>query len=333
MSLSVIIVNYRTSQDICACLASAKDYGFDRQFEWIIVDNNSEDNSKELITARFPFVKWIQMNYNAGYARGNNEGIRRARGDVILLLNPDILFDDDSLQQCYQSFIASEFIACNLQLLNADGSPQISGGYFIKGGLNNLLPLPATGFLFKSLGILFRVKKTSLKNTQDVKEVDWINGAFVMVKKQAIEKAGLLDEDFFLYAEEIEWCSRLRKAGKIAVFGNVHAIHLEGQSANQTFGSSGKGYYNLYDKKGRQIMLSNFVRIRKQFGTGWFLFHLACYLFEIPFFFLCVLITTILFLKTGYSFRKLGGYISNLFYLIGKSAIIIRNRPHFYKAI
>ena len=308
-------------------------FGSHNLFEWIIVDNNSGDNSKEIIMVRFPFVKWIQMNYNAGYARANNEGIKQATGAVILLLNPDILFQDDSLPKCYQSFVTSEYVACNVQLLNADGSSQISGGYFIKGGLNNLLPLPVLGNFFKALGNLFRVKKTSLKNAQDIREVDWINGAFVMVKKDAIEKAGLLDEDFFLYAEEIEWCSRLRKIGKIAVFGKLHAIHLQAESANQAFGSSGKGYYNLYDKKGRQIMLSNFVRIRKQFGAGWFLFHLLCYLFEIPFFFLFVTITTVLFLKTSYTFSKLGGYISNLFYLISKSGTIIRNKPYFYKAM
>jgi GT2 family glycosyltransferase len=333
LSLSIIIVNYRSSKDIGNCLASAMSFGSRDLFEWIILDNNSDDNGKETITGRFPFVKWIQINYNAGYARANNEGIRQAASDVILLLNPDVLFEDDSLQKCYQSFIRSEYVACNVQLLNTDRSPQISGGYFIKGGLNNLLPLPVLGIFFKALGNLFRVRKTSLKNAQDVQEVDWINGAFVMVKKEAIERAGLLDEDFFLYAEEIEWCSRLRKIGKIAVFGKSHAIHLQAESANRAFGSLGKGYYNLYDKKGRQIMLSNFVRIRKQFGAGWFLFHLLCYLLEIPFFFLFVTITTVLFLKTNYTFSKLGGYISNLFYLVSKSGIILRNKPYFYKAM
>jgi GT2 family glycosyltransferase len=331
--LSVIIVNYRTTADVCNSIASAIDPSSYGIFEWIIVDNNSKDNSKELITSRFPFVQWVQMDYNAGYARANNEGIRQSKGDIVLLLNPDVLFEDDSLQRCYQSFTASDYAACCVQLLNPDKSPQISGGYFIAGGLNNLLPLPVLGRIFKWLGNLLKVKKTSLNNAGGIQEVDWINGAFIMIKKDVLGKAGLLDEDFFLYAEEIEWCSRIRRFGKICVYGDLHAIHLQGESANRAFDSSGKGYYNLHDKKGRQILVSNFLRIRKQFGVGWFLFHLLCYFVEIPFFFLLVLFRTILFFKKGYSFPKFGGYVSNLFYLFGKSGKIIRNKPYFYKVI
>jgi len=301
--------------------------------EWIIVDNNSQDNSKEVITSRFSFVKWIQMDYNAGYARANNEGIRQAKGDFILLLNPDVLFEDDSLQRCYQLFATSEYSACCVQLLNPDKSSQISGGYFIAGSLNNLLPLPVLGKLFKWLGNLLKVKKTSLKNSETLQEVDWINGAFIMIKNDVVTKVGPLDEDFFLYAEEIEWCSRIRRFGKICVYGGLHAIHLQGETTNQVFDSSGKGYYNLYDKKGRQILVSNFLRIRKQFGVGWFLFHLLCYVVEIPFFFLLVLFRTVLFFKKGYSFSKFGGYVSNLFYLLGKSGKIMGNKPYFYKVI
>jgi len=271
------------------------------------------------------------MDYNAGYARANNEGIRQAKGGIILLLNPDVFFEDDSLQKCYQSFIHSENNACGVQLLNPDKSPQISGGYFIRGGLNNLLPLPVLGKIFKWLGNLLQVKKTSLKNADGIQEVDWLNGAFIMIKEDVVTKALPLDEDFFLYAEEIEWCSRIRKYGKICIYGNLHAIHLQGETTNQAFDSVGKGYYNLYDKKGRQILLSNFLRIRKQFGVGWFLFHLLCYFVEIPFFFLLVLFRTILFSKKKYSFPKFGGYVSNLFYLLGKSGKIIRNKPYFYK--
>jgi GT2 family glycosyltransferase len=315
------------------CLQSIFQYHETDFFEIIIADNHSNDHGKLMILEKFPAIQWLQMNYNAGYARANNEGIRQAKADVVLLLNPDVFFEDDSLKKCYQSFVNSEYGACCVQLLNPDKSPQISGGYFITGGLNNLLPLPVLGKIFKWLGNLLKVKRTSLKNADGIQEVDWINGAFIMVKKEVIKKAGLLDEDFFLYAEEIEWCSRIRKFGKICIYGNLHAIHLQGETANQAFDSTGKGYYNLYDRKGRQILVSNFLRIRKQFGVGWFLFHLVCYVIEIPFFFLLVLIRTILLFREGYSFSKFGGYISNLFYLLGKTGRIIRNKPHFYKAI
>ena len=315
------------------CLRSIYKYNSNSLFEIIIVDNHSGDNSKEIICNNFSEIKWKEMEYNAGFARANNTGIRTAGSEIILLLNPDVLFEDNSLEKCQERFISANHVACTAQLLNPDHTPQISGGYFIRGALNNLLPLPVLGKIFKWLGNLLGVKQTSLKNTTDVKEVDWINGAFMMVKKQAIEKAGLFDEDFFLYAEEIEWCSRLRHVGKIAVYGDLHAIHLQGQTANQAFVSEGKGYYNLYDKKGRQIMLSNFLRIRKQFGSSWLLFHWIIYLLEIPFFFLLVLFQNIFFLKNKFRFSQFVGFILNWIYLTGKIPVMVRNKPYFYRVI
>jgi GT2 family glycosyltransferase len=96
-------------------------------------------------------------------------------------------------------------------------------------------------------------------------------------KNAAIEKAGLMDEDFFLYSEEAEWCSRLCKVGNFVFMVICMLYNLQGETSAQAFNSSDKGYYNLYDRKGLQIMLSNFVRIRKQFGVGWFLFMLSCF--------------------------------------------------------
>src|SRR4051794_11903384 len=243
-------------------------------FEWIIADNQSNDSSKEQITSKFPFVKWIQMNYNAGFARANNEGIRQSKGEVVLLLNPDTIILNDSINQCYQRFIQSSYVACSVQLFNADKTAQITGNFFMKGGLNHLLPLPYLGSLLRRIAFSVRVKKTNLAKASSEEKVDWINGAFLMVKKSAIEKAGMLDEDFFLYSEEIEWCSRLTKAGELCVYGDLKIIHLQGETINSATNTSDKGYFNLYDKKGLQLMVSNHVRIRKQFGIAWFLIHL-----------------------------------------------------------
>jgi GT2 family glycosyltransferase len=165
-------------------------------------------------------------------------------------------------------------------------------------------------------------------------EVDWINGAFLMVKKEAINQAGLMDEDFFLYAEEAEWCGRLRRLGKICIFGQYHVVHLQGASANDTFGSSGKGYYNLYDRKGLQIMLSTFVRIRKQFGVGWFLVQLLFYVLEIPVFAVGILLTRMTTKDNiRYSGTQFRHYCKNVGIVISKSLIIIRNKPYFYKVL
>jgi GT2 family glycosyltransferase len=280
MQLSVIIINYKTIGLVLDCLASIYKHRHNH-LEVIVVDNNSEDGAGEILKNKYPAVIFHQMGYNAGFARANNEGIKIAKGEVVLLLNSDTINVEDAVNKCFYALQASPFIAAGVQLLNADGSPQISGNFAMKGGLNYLLPLPYVGNFLKFIASLIKVKKPNVPNAVGVVEVDWINGAFLMVKKFAIEKAGLLDPDFFLYAEEAEWCSRLKKQGPLCIYGVYHVIHLQGESAAAAFNSEGKGYFNLYDKKGLQIMLSNFVRIRKQWGAGWFLFHLFFYVLTI----------------------------------------------------
>jgi GT2 family glycosyltransferase len=332
--LSIIIVNYKSAKLIIDCLSTIYSATKNIVFEIIIVDNDSKDNSKESILLLYPEVRWIDMNYNSGFARANNEGLRESKADVVLLLNADTLINDSAIEKCYQLFINSQFVACGVQLLNADLSSQISGNYFVKGGLNYLLPLPYFGNFIKFLGILFNTKKPNVPNAESTIEVDWINGAFLMVKKTAFEKAGLLDEDFFLYAEETEWCSRLKKTGKLCIFGEVKIIHLQGETAISTFNSSDKTYANLFDKKGLQIMLSNMVRIRKQFGVGWFLLMLSFYIFEIPIFLIGLLLSKIFFPgKSKYNLAQLKGYSANVIFVTKLASKIIRNSPFFYKTL
>lgn len=330
--LSIIIVNYRSASLLIDCLQSLFQHNAGLTKEIIVVDNNSDDDSRKRILTKFPDVIWIQMSYNAGFARANNEGIRHSKGETVLLLNPDVLFEDDSVDKCYSRLQRSNHIGAGVQLFNPDKTPQITGSYFIRGGINHFLPLPVLGKLFKWFGTKLKVKKTNVPEAKGEVEVDWINGAFLMVKKNAIEKAGLLDEDFFLYFEEIEWCSRLRRYGSFCVYGDLHATHLQGETANEAFGSSGRGYFNLSDKKGGQIMLSSFVRIRKQFGVAWFLFHLLIYLIVIPLFFFRFCCQKF-FLGEAFTFSQFRGYCGNLFTVIKHSFNIIRNNPHFYKIL
>ena len=334
MTLSIIIVNYRSAQLILDCLHTLYASSADQPFEVLVVDNASGDDSRQLIQSAFPFVKWIEMGYNSGFARANNEGIRESKGDAVLLLNGDTLPSAEAVGACYQRLLASGYVAAGVQLLNADGTPQISGMYVMKGGLNYLLPLPYLGLLIKKMGEWTKVEKPHVPETAGRVDVDWINGAFLMVKKSVIAGAGMLDEDFFLYAEEAEWCSRLKRTGPLCIYGDLRVIHLQGETANQTFGSEGKGYFNLFDRKGRQIMLSNFVRIRKQFGVGWFLVQLLFYIGDIPVFFLGMLLSRV----TGralprYTWTQLGQYCRNIGVILARSPTIIRNKPYFYKVI
>jgi GT2 family glycosyltransferase len=331
MGLSIVLVNYRTPQLQLDCFAEMFRDPVASTFEIIEVDNNSGDDSRERITRAFPMVKWIQLDTNMGFARANNVGIRHSTGDAILLLNTDTLPRGEVIQESYRRLMASDYVACGVQLLNADGSHQITGNYVMKGGLNYLLPLPYLGSLVKKMGDLFKVKKPHVPDKVGAIEVDWINGAYLMVKREAIDKEGLLDEDFFLYAEESEWCGRLRKAGKIVLYGDLEVIHLQGSTADLVFQSQGKGY-GVSDAKGKQVMLSNFVRIRKQFGLGWFLFQLLFYIVDIPVFFFGVLFSG-LSGKTRYNWKQFRQYCENVGVVISKSPKIIRNKPYFYKVI
>ncbi len=332
MALSIILVNFKSPQLHIDCLTEIYRDPIASTFEVIEVDNNSGDDSRERIMTAFPQIKWVQLDSNAGFSRANNAGMRVATGDTMLLLNGDTLPRGKDIEECYQRLLRSTYIACGVQLLNADGTHQITGNYVMKGGLNYLLPVPYLGSFVKWLGGLAKVEKPHVPDKVGTIEVDWINGAYLMVKKDAIDIAGMMDEDFFLYAEESEWCGRLRKVGKICLYGDLEVIHLQGVTANLAFGSDGKGYVNIYDRKGLQVMLSNFVRIRKQFGTAWFLVQLLLYILDIPVFFLGMLLTKLTG-KARYTWTHFRQYCRNVGVVLGMSPRIIRNKPYFYKVI
>lgn len=334
VELSIIIINYKSIDQIRDCLNSVYASKPLISFEIIIVNNDPAFGKENPLLTYFPETRWLDMHYNSGFARANNEGIRQAGAEVVLLLNPDTVILQNALNNSFQQFIDSDYVACGVQLLNEDLSPQISGNYFVRGGLNYLLPLPYTGGFIRALGNFFSVRAPHVANSHELIEVDWINGAYLMVKQSAIRKAGLMDEDFFLYSEEAEWCARLGKTGKLCIFGNVKVKHLQGVSSNEAFSSSGKGYYDLSDKRGRQIILSNLVRIRKQYGVLWYLFILGIYTVTIPVFFIGILLS--LFSpksRRSYQLSDFYGFCWNMAYVWSKTPRILLNRPYFYKAL
>lgn len=275
MLLSIIIVNYCSGHLISDCLHTAGPELMDpSSVEWLVVDNSGSDEDRELIKRQFPRVQWVDMGYNAGFARANNEGMRRAKGKVFLLLNPDTLLNPGVVMNACHRLLDSTYVAAGVQLVHADRTPQFSGSFFMKGGLNHLLPLPYWGTVLKTVFSWFVKNRPAIVEAGNHQEVDWISGAFLMVKKAAFEKTGGMDESFFLYAEEVEWCSRLGKLGKMVIYGDLQIVHLIGQSIKEASGASDNSYVNLSDKKGLQLMVSNHLRIRKQYGLFWFFFQL-----------------------------------------------------------
>ena len=334
MSLSIIIVNYRSIALILDCIHSIYKETSDTDFEIIVVDNASGDNSEQLLAAAFPAVRWIQVGYNAGFARANNAGMQHAKGDTYLLLNPDTIIEDRAIDRCYSALLASAYIAAGVQMLNPDRSPQISGNFFMKGGLNHLLPIPYWGGLLRSFAFSINTKIPNVAVAKEIEDVDWISGAFLMVKKEYVDRCGMIDEDFFLYAEEVEWCSRLRKAGKLCIFGNIHIIHIQGEAINKDQNSTEKGYQGLFDKKALQVMVSNHVRIRKQYGVGWFFFQLINYSWGVLVYAVADFFYRLFSFKNPFGHMKnVAAFARNVGTIWLLAPTIIRNKPHFYKML
>lgn len=333
MDLSIILVNYKSPHLVTDCVESIYRETTQNSFEIIVVDNFSQDDSKEVVLKKFPDVKWIEMTYNAGFARANNRGIHAATGEYVLILNTDTIILEAALDKVLKLFNTEKDVsACGVQLLNPDGSHQISGAHFIKGGLNFLLPLPYLGRFIRYMGYKMQAKVPSITTVQQKTEVDWIVGAFILTTKEIAQQT-LMDEDFFMYAEEIEWCSRLKKHGKLFLYDGPKVIHLGGATSGSYYKTDeNENSRNLWNKKGRQILISMMLRIRKQYGISWFLLMLLIFILEMPIFFLGLLIEK--FFKqqrAKYSWQSLKNYCINIYKLITYTPRIILNKPYFYK--
>jgi GT2 family glycosyltransferase len=276
--LSVVIVNYHSRPWLTKLFASVEQLYGSENIEWIVVNNASDPSDKQALLNQFSFIYWLEMGYNAGFARACNKGIEASKGDTVLLLNPDTYFTDNSLSICYNNLKASRAVASGVQLYTPDGLPQFSASHFMRGGLNYLLKIPIWGSILKKIGTSARVTKPSLDKAFGTQQVGWISGAYLMVKKEAIDKAGMLDESFFLYGEEVEWCQRLGKIGFLELYGNLSVVHLEGVNISNASGSEVNDYNYLYDKKGLQLMVSNHLLVRKVYGIHWCLFHYLNYM-------------------------------------------------------
>lgn len=333
MDLSIIIINYKSAHHVLACIKSIYKQTQRYNFEIIVVDNNSEDESKIKILSAFPDVIWIQSGYNAGFARANNMGISASKGENILLLNADTLILENALDKTIDLFKRkTDAAACGVQLLNPDGTHQISGAYFKKGGLNFLLPLPYLGRFIRYMGYKMKTKIPSVKTVAAEQEVDWIVGAFIMAKKEVLQKSGLFDEDFFMYAEEIEWCSRLRKYGKLYLFEEPKVIHIGGGTSGEYYNTDNDNSKNLWSKKARQIIISKLLQIRKQYGIFYYLLICFFFIFEIPIFIFGLLIEkAVRGNNATYNWQQVSGYIKNVRYILKYFFKILLNKPFFYK--
>lgn len=232
--LSVIILSFNTRDYTLQCLQSIAEQNMDpkeKELEVIVADNGSTDGSLQAIRNRFPWVKIIENKKNIGFAAGNNRAIEKAHGKIILLLNSDTLVFSDSFEKMIEFMGKTKDAgAATARLELPDGAldlachrgfptPWNALTYFLR--LEKLLPNVR----------IFSGYHQTWKNFAEVHEVDAISGACFFIRKKVVEEVGLLDERYFMYAEDLDWCMRIKKAGWKTYYNpEAEIIHFKKRS-------------------------------------------------------------------------------------------------------
>jgi GT2 family glycosyltransferase len=232
--LSVIIVNFKVKYFLEQCLCSLEAALADIDAEVIVIDNCSADGSIDYLKSQFSCVTFIQNSTNEGFAKANNKALKLAKGEYILFLNPDTILAEDTLQQCIDFFIKNKDAG-------AVGVRMIDGAGLFLPESKRAFPSPMVSFYkLTNLSSLFPKSRVFNKYAlgslpeKAILEVDVLAGAFMMVRKEILDKIGGFDEQFFMYAEDIDLSYRIQMAGyKNYYLGNLTIVHFKGESTER----------------------------------------------------------------------------------------------------
>ena len=231
--MSVVIVSWNVHDLLAQALSSLYRHAEHLDpLEVIVVDNASQDGSAEMVAREFPEVHLIANRDNRGFTGGNNQGLTAASGDYVLLLNSDAEVRPGALQALV-SYLDEhpDTGMVGPHLLNADGSTQSSRRRFPTLPVLFLESTWLQGLLPRSA--LARYYAQDLPDTRE-QDVDWITGAAMLVRREAVDQVGMFDEGYFMYSEELDWCRRFREAGwRIAYTPRSEIIHYGGKSSEQ----------------------------------------------------------------------------------------------------
>lgn len=223
---SIIIVSYNTREVLTDCLNSFYD-DLDESYEVIVVDNASTDGSVEMVQKGFPSIKLISNNQNLGYAKANNQGIKAATGAQVILLNSDTLTSASTFESLVKFALLNPKVAIvSPKLLNADKSIQHNGG-----ALPNLINVLMWQFFLDEIPLLTHLVSPYHQDDPEfynyTQRTGWVSGACMLLTRQCLEKVGLLDEQIFMYAEDVDYCKRASQAGlQVWTYGQASLIHL-----------------------------------------------------------------------------------------------------------
>ena len=220
--LAILIVSYNTKADLEQCLRSLHDHPPRLSHEIVVIDNASTDGSVEAVRSRWPQVRVIALDKNAGFARANNEGIRQTTGELMLLLNSDTIVPNGAIDRLAQDMSALPGASIvGPRLVDEQGVPELSFGRMLG---------PLAELRQKAIG-RFAGRRRIAAMTSHIRVVDWVSGACLLVRRRDAEAAGLLDERYFMYCEDVDFCAAVRATGGRVYFTPAaEVVHLRGRS-------------------------------------------------------------------------------------------------------
>lgn len=269
--VSVVVVNWNTQDILRECLRSIYERCGEIDLEVIVIDNASTDGSVEMVKKDFPQVTLIENSQNRGFAAANNQGIAISKGRYVLLLNSDTVVLDNAIAKTVafaDSRPKAAIVGC--RVLNPDRTLQPTC-FMFPSILNMLL---SSTYLYKLFpkSKFFGREQMTYWDRNDIREVDVVTGCFMLIRQKAIQQVGTMDEQFFMYGEETDWCYRFKQAGWKVMFTPIcDIIHLGGQSSRQ------KRAKMILQLRGSILL---FMKKHKSFLT----YALACLLVALFFF-------------------------------------------------
>ncbi len=239
--LDIIIVNYNTAAHVMACLASLRAAPPTTPHHICVVDNASSDMSVAWVTKRWTDIEVLALPENIGFAAANNVGIRRSAAPLILLLNSDTVVPEGAIDRLVARLDATGAVAAGPRLIDASLSPEVSFGPM----------LTPWGEAVQRLRVTLAARKGRwarryiVRHVSRERTVDWVSGACLLVRRSAADAVGLLDERYFMYEEDVDFCAALRaRGGRILFTPAAEIVHVRGGSSTAT----GQSVSPLYDR-------------------------------------------------------------------------------------
>ncbi len=261
---SVVIVSFNTRDILRSCLEALYRAIGEHPIEVVVVDNASRDGSADMVAAEFPAVQLVRSGINLGFAAGNNAAFGHARGRYVILLNPDTLVDREALDRAIAGMDAAADVGlAGGRLLNRRGEDEPAGRLF-PSLLNDFLALSGLAARFPKSRLFGRFDRTWAPPTEPA-DVDWVPGAFTIIRREVLDRIGIFDERFFLYYEEVDLCRRVKAAGwRVCYWPDIVVRHWGGESSKTLTGEE-------FSESGSQLTLwrmrSALLYYRKHHGA------------------------------------------------------------------